>query len=353
MAAAAAARANARRHIDPDGARITAPGASSAFSVFTCATSAKSLQSLWSAGCYEAGLRDEWGPQGAFRVITAFRAVLFIAALVAMGRPAAAQNIARIEQDNPSIVYSGNWYSNTSNAHSQGLAALTNTRGARATLTFTGTGIAWLGVKDGWSGLANVYLDGRMQVVDTFGSGGYQQALFAAGGLSSGPHTLSIEVTHERNDRTQGSWVWIDAFLIENGEPVPGGVTATIGRVEENHPALVYSGRWFANAGTAHSRGAVALAMDAGARVTVAFEGTGIRWIGYRDEWSGVARIFVDGDLKSTVDAYLAPSHAQATLYQLDGLAPGPHTLAIEATGTRNESAKGSWIWVDSFDVVR
>lgn len=274
-------------------------------------------------------------------------------ALLAVSHPAAAQNIARIEQDNPAIVYSGNWYSNGSNAHSAGLAALTNTGGARATLTFTGTGIAWVGVKDGWSGLANVYLDGKMQVIDTYGTGGYQQALFAARGLASGPHTLSIEVTHERNDRTQGSWVWIDAFLIENGEPVAGGVTATIGRVEEHHPALVYSGRWFSNASAAHSGGAVALAMDAGARVTVSFDGTGIRWVGYRDEWSGVARIYVDGELRSTVDAYLAPSHAQATIYALGDLPPGPHTLAIEATGTRNESAKGSWIWLDAFDIVR
>lgn len=114
-----------------------------------------------------------------------------------------------------------------------------------------------------------------------------------------------------------------------------------------------YSGRWFSNASPAHSGGAVALTMDAGARVTVSFEGTGIRWIGYRDEWSGVARIYVDGELRSTVDAYLAPSHAQATIYALGDLPPGPHTLAIEATGTRNESAKGSWIWLDSFDIVR
>ena len=30
----------------------------------------------------------------------------------------------------------------------------------------------------------------------------------------------------------------------------------------------------------------------------------------------------------------------------------GTHSMTIEATGTRNESSKGSWIWLDSFDVV-
>jgi hypothetical protein len=281
------------------------------------------------------------------------RGIVIIAGLLTLSRPVAAQNITRIEQDDPNLVYSGNWYTNTGNAHSGGVASLTNTRGARVTLTFNGTGISWLGVKDGWSGLANVYLDGKMEVVDTYGSGGYQQALYTARALSSGAHTLSIEVTHERGNRTEGSWVWIDAFLIENGGPIAGGVTATIGRVEENHPALVYSGRWYSNASPAHSGGNVALAMDAGSRVQLTFEGTGARWNAYRDEWSGIARVYVDGELKGTIDAYLAPSHAQLTLYSVGDLPPGTHTLTIEATGTRNESSKGSWIWLDAFDVVR
>jgi hypothetical protein len=261
--------------------------------------------------------------------------------------------VTRIEQDDPSVTYSGNWYSNSSNAHSSGLAALTNTRGSRATITFTGTGITWLGVKDGWSGLANVYLDGQMQVIDTYGPGAYQQALFTARGLTSGAHTLAVEVTHERGNRTEGSWVWIDAFLIENGAPVQGGVTAPGGRVEENHPALAFSGRWYANASPVHSGGNAALAMDAGSRVAVAFNGTGIHWLAYRDEWSGIARIYVDGELKATIDTYLAPARAQVTPYTIGDLTPAKHTLVVEATGTRNESSKGAWIWLDAFDVVQ
>lgn len=268
--------------------------------------------------------------------------------------PARAQGDAstRVEENDPTVVYGGNWYSNGSTSHSGSRAALTNTNGARVTITFTGTGITWMGMKDGWAGLANVYLDGTMTVVDTYGSGGYQQPMFMARGLAAGPHTLSIEVTHERGSQTQGSWVWIDYFLIHNGSPVPGGVTAT-GRVEESHPALLFSGRWYSNASGVHSGERAALAMDGSSSVTVAFDGSGITWIGYRDEWSGIARVFVDGVLKTTIDAYLAPSKARATLYTIDALPAGAHTLRIEATGTRNESSRGSWIWLDSFDIVR
>ena len=264
---------------------------------------------------------------------------------------AQASAVTRIEHDDAAVTYSGNWYSNTSALHSGGLAALTNTRGARATLSFNGTGISWIGVKDNWSGLANVYLDGEMVVVDTFGDNAYQQVLYGAHSLTAGPHTLSIEVLHERDSRTQGSWVWIDAFLIDNGTPIQGGVTAT-GRVEENHPSLLYSGRWFSNASPVHNGEHAALSMDAGSRVTIAFNGTGVAWVGYRDEWAGVAKVYIDGVEKTMIDTYLSPARARVTLYTIANLPPGAHTLTVEATGTRNESSHGSWIWVDSFDVV-
>ena len=98
---------------------------------------------------------------------------------------------------------------------------------------------------------------------------------------------LSIEVTHERGPGTQGSWVWIDAFDIENGSPIRGGITANTGRVEEDDPALLYTGHWYPNINRDHSAGRATMAMDASARVTIRFNGTGIAWNAYRDAWRG------------------------------------------------------------------
>lgn len=269
--------------------------------------------------------------------------------------PATAQgaSMTRVEQDDPSITYSGNWYSNDSAAHSGGVAALTNAPGARAAVTFNGTGITWIGVMDGWAGLANVYVDGALTVVDSYADpASYQHAIHRVRGLSSRVHTLSIEVTHERAGKTDGSWVWIDAFDIENGSGVPGGITAGTGRVEEHHAALVFTGRWYANANPAHSGGSAVLATDAGSRATVNFNGSGVAWIAYRDEWSGIARVYMDGQLKTTIDSYLFPSQPRAVLYAIDGLPFGTHALTIEVTGTRNASAQGAWTWLDAFEVV-
>src|SRR5712691_59410 len=258
----------------------------------------------------------------------------------------------RIEQNDPAITYSGNWYTNDGAANTDGHAVLTNTKGARASITFNGTGISWIGVADAYAGLATVYLDGTMQVIDTYSPiSQYQKVLFRASGLPSGPHTFSIEITHERGPGTDGSWVWIDAFDIQ-GTPVAGGISAGTGRIEQNNPAMTYTGHWYANNSSALSGGSAALAMDAGARASLSFTGSGVSWITYQDQWSGVARVYIDGEKKTTLDNYASPSRTGISAYSIGGLSRGTHTITIEANGSRNSSAQGSWVWIDAFDVT-
>jgi hypothetical protein len=258
----------------------------------------------------------------------------------------------QIVQTDPSIVYTGVWYNDYETPNIGGSATLTNDKGATATLSFTGTGITWIGVLDQYSGIAQVYLDGTPNIVDTYGPNTlYQQPLFSVHGLAAGPHTLSIQVLHQRDGETQGSWIWINAFNIENGSGIVGGLSATAGRVEQNNPAVTYSGNWYLNTNPAMSGGTAVLALDPGSAATISFIGTGINWIAYRDQWSGIANIYVDGKLTATVDAYSAANLAQTVGYSVTGLNSGAHTLTIAVTGTHSASSGGSWIWVDAFDV--
>ena len=94
------------------------------------------------------------------------------------------------------------------------------------------------------------------------------------------------------------------------------------------------------------------LTANAGARATFSFTGTGANWIAYRDEWSGIANVYLDGTLKGQVDTYATPSKPQAQMYSISGLASGSHTLAIEATGTKGATSGGAWVWVDAFEVA-
>ena len=175
--------------------------------------------------------------------------------------------------------------------------------------------------------------------------------MFAAHGLAPGPHTLSIEVLHVRDGNTEGSWVWIDAFDIENGTGIPGGITASSGRIEQNGPAVSYSGTWFLNTNPMQSGGTAVLAMDLGSSATITFTGTGIRWIAYRDAWSGIASVYLDGVMQTSVDTYVPIDLPQTTGFDIGGLPSGQHTLTIAVTGKHNPLSGGSWIWVDAFDI--
>jgi hypothetical protein len=126
-------------------------------------------------------------------------------------------------------------------------------------------------------------------------------------------------------------------------------------RVEDTSPAISYTpaDTWsLGNTDRPWSGGTAAVAVAAGERATVSFSGTGVSWIGFRGPQAGIADVYLDGARVSTVDTYAPEEAIEAVLYTASGLVPGTHTLAIEATGTKNELSTDSFVVVDAFDVV-
>ena len=68
------------------------------------------------------------------------------------------------------------------------------------------------------------------------------------------------------------------------------------------------------------------------ARLSVVFTGAAVRWVGYRDNYSGIANVYIDGTLKGQVDAYSTRDEAQVALYSTFGLSSGTHTLTVEGS---------------------
>jgi len=70
--------------------------------------------------------------------------------LVCLGASLAGQaaNVKRVEQNDPGITYTGTWSSDGASSNSGGSAAFTNSLNATAAISFNGTGITWIGVKD-------------------------------------------------------------------------------------------------------------------------------------------------------------------------------------------------------------
>jgi len=258
--------------------------------------------------------------------------------------------VTRYEQTN-GVAFTGAWYDNNSAVHSGSSAKGAMDAGARATFSFTGSSVSWIAYRDEWSGIARVYVDGALKgSIDAYASPFQARTvLYSVNNLTSGPHTLVIEATGTASGQSRGRWIWVDAFDVGSAAagapPSSGGRTY---RVEQNG-GVHYSGAWFNNSNIVHSGGSARLAMDAGARASFTFTGNKVSWIGLRDEWSGIARVYIDGALKGEVDGYSAVTQTKTTLFTSD-VAWGRHTITIEAAGRRSGSSRGNWIWIDAFE---
>ena len=144
--------------------------------------------------------------------------LLLISSVLALGvaSPAVAPAQTRVEETAlATTVYTGGWFQRHSERPwSGGTAALSNAALSRATLTFSGTGVSWLGLRGPQAGVAKVYLDGAYQVdVDCCASTETVRAvLFSSTGLTADLHILMIDPTGTRNPATTDAFIVVDAF---------------------------------------------------------------------------------------------------------------------------------------------
>lgn len=107
------------------------------------------------------------------------------------------------------IVYEDGW----AMQEKEGIA-VSYTKGAKASLTFYGTGIKWIGQKDINFGPAIVILDGEIvDEVDTNGAAQWGVTHFERNDLNEGVHTISIEPKEEGVFDTSGA-VDVEKFMV-------------------------------------------------------------------------------------------------------------------------------------------
>jgi hypothetical protein len=108
---------------------------------------------------------------------------------------------------------------------------------------------------------------------------------------------------------------------------LPSGVSKL---VEETD--ATFSGTWTdSDARLGWSGGAAKRSSEAGAKVTFAFNGSAIRWIGARGKDMGKARVSIDGGAAREVDLTILPAdEIRTNVMTIYGLSDGPHTLTIE-----------------------
>lgn len=135
-------------------------------------------------------------------------------------------------------------------------------------------------------------------------------------------------------------------FSVSTTYPVPD-----ITSYQESDSNIAWYGPWSTAASTRLSGGSMRYTATAGSKVTVAFQGTGIAWIGNKSPRYGKASVYLDGKYLSTYDLYSSSVLYQQKLFSKQDLSNGPHTLVIRVGSTRNAKSTGNNIAVDRFDV--
>ena len=119
--------------------------------------------------------------------------------------------VAVFQQTSSTVSWSGTWRTASWSGASGGTARYATTHNARATFTFTGSGVAWVAAKGPTRGSASVYVDGRwVRSVNLYAASGLSRAIvFSQNWTTIGTHTVTIVVAgtagHPRVD--------VDAFV--------------------------------------------------------------------------------------------------------------------------------------------
>ena len=209
--------------------------------------------------------------------------------------------------------------------------------GAAATYTFTGTSVTWYTIKGKSQGVADVYVDGvKKATVNNYSSTTTYKVARAVSGLPNAKHVLKIVVRGVKGSTSgTGTFVAVDAIKV--------------GTTFLSSPGIVQA--WRTSPAASASGGSLAVADLTGQEMSLRFRGTAISWYTSTGRNRGIAKVYVDGVLKATVDTY-----ASATAYNVKksvtGLTDALHTIRIVVTGTRRAASAGNVVAIDRFAIA-
>jgi hypothetical protein len=137
---------------------------------------------------------------------------------------------------------------------------------------------------------------------------------------------------------------YVDKVLAGMSRAVVPGVRSTdemaagsaiAGRaVDDSNDAIDFSIGWDQAEFPRYNGGQVRFAIEPGATAEFTFGGDSIAWIGPVGPTRGEARIYLDGELVSTVDAHASRFRPRADLFHATFDRFGTHTITIEVAGT-------------------
>ena len=242
-----------------------------------------------------------------------------------------------VDDNNPAIAYTGTWIYDPNRASVGdygGNEHYTSIAGDSFQFVFNGSGISWIAEKNVTGGNTDIYIDGVLQAtVNSYNATRLvQQTLYSNTQLTPSSHTFKAV-------KVSGSYLEVDRLQVSSL------------MVNDNDPgAIQYFGSWVHDSnrsGIGDYMGDEHYSAVQGDSFTVSFSGTGISWIAEKSPSGGTTSIYVDGvsTPTATVTSNTSVRNVEQTIYSINGLAPGLHSLS----GVKNS---GSYLEVDAFKLA-
>ncbi|OOB89310.1 hypothetical protein B0T42_18255 [Rathayibacter sp. VKM Ac-2630] len=93
--------------------------------------------------------------------------------------------------------------------------------------------------------------------------------------------------------------------------------------------------------------------LNSAGHVEFTFDGTAVTWLSRTTASAGIANVYIDGKLVSSVDRYSSTTKYQVPVFTKTGLADGVHTVKIAYSGSKNASATDRNLVIDAFDLIK
>ena len=119
----------------------------------------------------------------------------------------------------------------------------------------------------------------------------------------------------------------------------------------EDHGPIRFIGDWSRESGSEFSASTQEVSSRQGAQAALNFYGSEISWIAQRGPNGGRAKVILDGFDVADVDLYSELTTSRTNVLKLSDLEPGPHSILIEVSGTKNPHSGGFRVAIDGFDV--
>jgi len=226
------------------------------------------------------------------------------------------------------------------------------------------TRLKWFSTRSNSRGKAAVYVDGRLKTtVDTYSATNQTtEAVFDSGELPPGDHALKVVVLRQKHPAATDYWVECDKVEVATSQiwpgptrlpdppPVPGSV-----RPNDNDGSVLCFGDWEheiqQDGFQARDYRTSNVQYNA---CEFKFRGPAVRWFGTKNRDHGLADVYLDGVLQTTVDAYQPTWLANVVLFEKTGLSEGAlHTLRIVVRKERNPEATDCYQAVDGFEAAQ